>query len=145
VVSLPLAVGSAELAPEAPRTVATRPLDVLIVEDNADAAETLCDVLELTGNRVRVAPDGRTGIALARAWRPDVVLCDIGLPDLDGFEVARAIRSDPALQRARLVALSGYAQEEDRARARSAGFDVVLAKPAPIEALEAVLAQAALR
>jgi PAS domain S-box-containing protein len=114
-------------------------LDVLIVEDGEDAAATLADLLELAGHRVRVARDGRSGVALARASPPDVVLCDIGLPDLDGYAVARALRADAALDRTRLVALSGYALPEDRARATEAGFDAHLAKPAQLAELEHLL------
>ena len=105
------------------------PLDVLVVEDNADSAETLADLLTILGHRVRVATDGRSGLALARALRPQVVLCDIGLPDLDGYEVARAIRADEGLRGTRLVALTGYALPEDRQRAVDAGFDAHAAKP----------------
>ncbi len=112
---------------------------VLVVEDNPDAARTLADVLELQGHRVLIAGDGAGGLALAREARPDVVLCDIGLPDMDGFAVARALRADPALRGTRLVALSGYALPEDRARAREAGFDAHLAKPASIEELARLL------
>ena len=102
---------------------------MLIVEDNADAAETLRSVLELQGHVVDVARDGEQGIALARELRPDTVLCDLGLPGINGFAVARALRSDPELSQTRLVALSGYAQPEDVERALEAGFDSHLAKP----------------
>ena len=71
--------------------------------------------------------------------RPDVVLCDLGLPDVDGYEVARTLRAEPALARTMLFALSGYAQPEDRARAAEAGFDAHLAKPAPVEELRRIL------
>lgn len=122
-------------------TASTQPVPkrVLVVDDNADAAESLADVLQLDGHRVEVARDGRAAIARARELRPDVVLCDIGLPDLDGYAVARAIRADPALRATRLVALSGYAQPEDRARAREAGFDAHLAKPPRLDELADLL------
>jgi CheY-like chemotaxis protein len=84
---------------------------------------------------VRVARDGRSGLELARELRPDIVLCDIGLPDIDGYEVARTLRRDDALRGTRLIALTGYAQPEDRQRAREAGFDAHLAKPPDIDAL----------
>ncbi|BDG08969.1 hybrid sensor histidine kinase/response regulator [Anaeromyxobacter paludicola] len=139
-VTLPLAEGPPEAArPPEPAAVEARPLQVLIVEDNPDSAETLLQILELLGHAVRVAHDGRAGLALARAWRPDVVLCDIGLPDLDGYELARALRADPALRGMRLVALSGYAQPEDRERALEAGFDAHLGKPAPPDAISEAL------
>jgi signal transduction histidine kinase/ActR/RegA family two-component response regulator len=115
---------------------------VLVVEDNADAAETLADVLALEGHHVRIAADGRSGIALARELSPDVVLCDIGLPDLSGYEVARALRAEGTLREVTLVAVSGYAQPEDRARALEAGFDAHLPKPPPLERLQALLAAA---
>jgi two-component system CheB/CheR fusion protein len=122
-------------------TASTRPVPkrVLVVDDNADAAESLADVLQLDGHRVEVARDGRAAIARARELRPDVVLCDVGLPDLDGYAVARAIRADPALRATRLVALSGYAQPEDRERAREAGFDAHLAKPPRLDELADLL------
>jgi CheY-like chemotaxis protein len=113
---------------------------VLLIEDNADAAQTLAEVLDVSGYRVHVALDGRTGIACARKLVPDVVLCDIGLPDLDGYEVARTLRSDASLRSARLIALTGYAQPEDCARAMEAGFDAHLAKPASIDELQDLIA-----
>ena len=140
VVVLPLAkppsVGSA-----APATVAEAGSRlILVIEDNVDAGQTLADILELNGHRVRVARDGRSGLALARELRPDVVLCDIGLPDLDGYEVARALHADEALRSTRLVALSGYAQEEDRRRAKETGFDAHIPKPPALDVLLAVVA-----
>jgi two-component system CheB/CheR fusion protein len=115
---------------------------VLVVEDNLDAAESLRDVLEFAGHEVEVAHDGREGLDRARRLRPDVVLCDIGLPVMDGYEVARAIRADPSLAQVLLVAVTGYAGPDDRRRAADAGFDVHLAKPVPVADLEQVLARA---
>ncbi len=102
---------------------------VLVIEDNPDAAESLKTVLELRGHIVAVAHTGPEGIEKARTMQPHVVLCDIGLPGMDGFEVGRALRADPALSRTTLVALSGYALPEDVEKAREAGFDRHLAKP----------------
>jgi signal transduction histidine kinase/CheY-like chemotaxis protein len=113
---------------------------IVIIEDNADAAETLAELLALDGHQIEVAKDGRTGVEIVRRVRPDIVFCDIGLPDLSGYEVARALRGDEALRRTRLVALSGYAQPEDRERSREAGFDAHLAKPPDVDAVNAVLA-----
>ena len=113
---------------------------VLVIEDNIDAAETLQEMLRLWGHEVAVAHDGRAGLDEARTFKPDVVLCDIGLPVMDGYQVARAIRNDPALASTFLVALTGYALAEDRRRAAAAGFDRHLAKPVPIDAIEDVLA-----
>ena len=138
-VTLPTAAPpvAARAAPApAPRAAARL---VLVVEDNEDAADTLAEIVALGGHRVRIARDGRSGIALARELRPDVVLCDIGLPDVSGLDVARALRADPALRATRLVALSGYAQPEDRRRAAEAGFDAHLAKPAPLAEIQALL------
>jgi CheY-like chemotaxis protein len=112
---------------------------VLVVEDNRDAADLLRDLLVLGGHRVELAYDGRAAVAKARTFVPDVVICDIGLPEMSGFEVARALRAEPALSRAILVAVSGYAQPDDVARGKEAGFDAHLAKPLGIEALSHLL------
>jgi CheY-like chemotaxis protein len=100
----------------------------------------LAEFLGLTGYRVRVALDGRSGIAAARQLTPGVVLCDIGLPDVDGYVVARTLRAEEALRSARLIALTGYAQPEDCARAREAGFDAHVAKPVPLDELLRLIA-----
>ncbi|AKF07237.1 PAS domain-containing protein [Sandaracinus amylolyticus] len=124
---------SAELA-SAPAE--TRPRRVLIVEDNEDAAEMLRMVLESGGHHVEVAHTGSEAIARARALAPEVVLCDIGLPGvMDGYDVARALRRDAATKGARLVALTGYGQEEDQRRAMDAGFDRHVTKPVDPRAL----------
>ena len=112
---------------------------VLIIEDNVDAADSLREAIELGGHEVEVANDGRDGLAKARAFLPEVILCDIGLPGMDGYSVARYVRGDAALKSAHLVALSGYALPEDVQRAREAGFEQHLAKPPSIEILEALL------
>jgi CheY-like chemotaxis protein len=118
------------------------PRRVLAIEDNEDAADTLRQVLEIQGHVVAVAYSGRDGLAKARTFHPDVVLCDIGLPEMDGYQVARAMRADPKLSRVVLVAVSGYAQPEDVAMAKEAGFDAHLAKPPSIDALERALEEA---
>lgn len=114
---------------------------VLIIEDNADAADTLREVLELDGYVVDVARSGVDGLALALGDVPDVVLCDIGLPAMDGYQVARAMRAEPSLRSTYLVALTGYALPEDVERARLAGFDRLLAKPASIDVVQRLVAQ----
>jgi len=139
VVELPLAAGPEEVARAAGRAAPARPRDVLVIEDYADSAQALADALALGGHRVRVAATAAAGIALARSLRPEVVLCDIGLPDRDGYQVARTLRADEALRSTVLVALSGYAQEEDRERAARAGFDAHVPKPASLEALREIL------
>ncbi len=117
-----------------------RSLRVLVIEDNADARETLTVALALAGHQVHDAADGVEGMALAAAVTPDVVLIDIGLPGLDGYEVARRLRARPEGRTALLVALTGYGREEDRRRAEEAGFDAHLVKPADPARLLALLA-----
>jgi two-component system CheB/CheR fusion protein len=140
VVRLPLALE--EVASESARspTLAPSHRRVLIIEDNVDAADSLREALELSEHKVEVAYTGLSGIAKARASKPEVVFCDIGLPGMDGFEVARAFRADDVLRGMRLVALSGYALPEDVQRAREAGFDQHVAKPPSLESLEEALA-----
>jgi PAS domain S-box-containing protein len=115
-------------APDRPRR--GKSLRILIVEDNHDAAESLRLLLQMSGHEVEVAHTGAAALEAARKQRPDVVLCDIGLPgSLDGHAVARALRADPEQTAAVLIALSGYGQEEDQRQARQAGFDRHLTKP----------------
>jgi PAS domain S-box-containing protein len=140
VVTLPLSPAGAAPAPEPAHAAALGSRVVLVVEDNIDAGETLAEILAAHGHRVHVARDGRSGVELARQLRPDVVVCDIGLPDLDGYAVARALRGDPALGATRLIALTGYAQPEDRERARDAGFDAHVAKPPDLDELMSAIA-----
>jgi len=142
VVRLPLELDAVAAAPPGPASPARRARRVLIIEDNADAAESLREALEFGAHEVAVASTGPEGLAAARTFRPEVVLCDIGLPGMDGFAVARAFRADAALAAAYLVALSGYALPEDLQRAQEAGFQRHLAKPPSLEALEALLAEA---
>ena len=108
---------------------------VLVIEDNVDAGQSLADILSLQGHRVHVALDGASGLKLARELRPGVVICDIGLPDLSGYDVARALRREESLRSVRLIALSGYAQPEDVRHASEAGFDVHVAKPPALDDL----------
>jgi len=114
---------------------------IVIVEDNADAAEALRMALELEGHRVRTASSGQQGIEQARG-APDVVLVDIGLPDMDGYEVARTVRDQPGGDGVYLVALTGHSGPEARDRALSSGFDSYLVKPVAPDALREVIAQA---
>ncbi|MCK6530214.1 ATP-binding protein [Myxococcota bacterium] len=127
-------------AEEEPLPGPSPPRRVLVVEDQADAAYTLRTLLELDGHRVEVAHTGPEGVEAARRFRPDVVLCDIGLPGMDGYAVARALRRDPACAGMKLVAVSGYGQEEDRRRSREVGFDEHLTKPVDPADLERSLA-----
>ena len=112
--------------------------DILIVEDNADGRETLRRLLELQGHRVRVAADGKAALEIMRSAPPEVALVDIGLPGIDGYEIARRVRADGG-KRIRLVALTGYGLAEDRRRTAEAGFDLHLVKPVDYEKLEEAL------
>ena len=140
-VSLPLEAAPVPVADSAaPRSARNR--RVLVIEDHYDAAESLRDALSLSGHEVEVAYDGPRGIELARAFRPEVVVCDIGLPGMDGYEVAKVFRADEALRGAYLVALTGYAMPEDLERAAAAGFDRHVTKPPTLDRLERLLGDA---
>jgi signal transduction histidine kinase/CheY-like chemotaxis protein len=115
---------------------------LLIVEDNDDARESLRLLLESFGHHVIVAADGSRGVALALEHRPEVVLVDLGLPGMDGYEVARALRASPAGKTVLLVAVTGYGQPEDRRRSKDAGFDAHLVKPVSHSVLSTVIATA---
>ena len=140
VFSIPLAAGSEAAADAVPGSPGGA-LKVLIVEDNIDAGDSLAAILEFEGHSVEIARDGHSAVALARMSRPDVVLCDIGLPDISGYDVARILRADPTLNATRLIAVSGYAQPEDRRRAAEAGFDAHFPKPPPLDELSALIAR----
>jgi signal transduction histidine kinase/ActR/RegA family two-component response regulator len=115
---------------------------VLIIDDNADAADSLRHVLELSKHEVAVAHDGQAGLKKAHEFRPEVVLCDVGLPGMNGYDVARALRADDAFRETLLVALSGYALPRDLERAAEAGFVRHLAKPATADKLTELLGAA---
>jgi CheY-like chemotaxis protein len=102
---------------------------ILIVDDNADAAQSLATALELSGHRVAVAYDAPSAIEVAIAEGPDIIFLDLGLPGMDGYEVAGALRQRPELCHARIVAVNGYGQDRDRQRTRDAGFDQHIVKP----------------
>jgi PAS domain S-box-containing protein len=144
-VVLPTALASEVAEPRSLIEPVTRPRRVVVIEDNHDAADSLCEVLDLLNHSATVAYSGDEGLKKVRAHRPDVVLCDIGLPGMDGHAIARAIRADASLSATTLVALTGYAAPEDLARSQEAGFDFHLAKPPSIEAIERVLAEATRR
>ena len=143
---LPLAAEPAAAArepPPGPSPRAARRLKILVVDDHTDAAETLAVWLRLEGHEVKYVGSGAAALAAAAAFLPHVVLLDIGLPDMDGYAVARALRENPQTRRAALVALTGYGQESDLRRSREAGFDRHLLKPVAPGALSAVLAEVA--
>lgn len=140
-IRLPLSHAPAGSEPSATTPVADpHQLRVLVVEDNRDAAETLRDLLELMGCRVAVAFSGAEAVTTVRQFGPEVVLCDLGLPGLNGYQVAETLRQGPAFSSTRLIAISGYGQEEDRRRSREAGFDLHLTKPVDLTELQRVLA-----
>jgi signal transduction histidine kinase len=141
--SLPLAgaVDSTTAAGEAGSRPA-RPLRILLVDDNADAARTLAEVLRSDGHETSYATSGARALELAAELKPDVVLLDIGMPGMDGYQVARAIRQAHPSPRVTLVALTGWGQQHDRARAKEAGFDRHLTKPVEPAALREVIASA---
>ncbi|MEO7941339.1 MAG: response regulator [Burkholderiaceae bacterium] len=113
---------------------------VLIVDDLAESAETLQLILEMDGYVVEVAREGQIAIKLAADFRPDVIILDIGMPGMDGYEVARRLRAQPQSRAARLLALTGYGDVDSRSRTRAAGFDHHVVKPADIDQLIALVA-----
>ena len=113
---------------------------VLIVDDNIDAAESLGLLVELTGHAVRVVHSGPTALTIAQEFQPSIIVLDIGLPDMDGYEIARRLRSNPHFTDVMLVALTGYGQAEDRRRSREVGFDHHLVKPVDPEKFQQLLA-----
>jgi two-component system CheB/CheR fusion protein len=114
---------------------------ILVVDDNRDSAESLAMLLRLFGNDVRTAHDGRLGLEVATAYRPDVVLLDIGLPGLDGLEVCRRLRQRAGDYQPVIVAMTGYGQDEDRRRSDEAGFNAHMVKPVDLRALEELLSR----
>jgi two-component system, chemotaxis family, CheB/CheR fusion protein len=140
VVRLPLLRTAATApAPDGPAAAPGRPRRVLVVEDNVDAAEGLRMLLELMGHVVRVVHDGASALQQVEAFRPEVALLDLGLPEMDGVELAGRLRALPGGDRLVLAAITGWGQDEDRQRTRAAGFDAHLVKPVGGKELEAVI------
>ena len=147
-VSLPQVVAPPVNAPapaplKAERAASAVQPRVLVVDDNRDGAETLAAVLDIMGAQTCVAHEGAAALRLAAEFEPDLILLDIGLPDIDGYETARRLRQLPGMH-ARLVALTGYGSQQDRQRALDAGFDDHLVKPLPPDAAERLLQQLAM-
>ena len=130
-------------AADAAQPAPVKVLKVMVVDDNADAAEMLAMYVEALGHEVSVEYSSIKAVGLAQSVRPDVCLLDIGLPDMDGYELARRLREDPATAAAILVAVTGYGQEQDRNRTRAAGFDHHFVKPIDTAALAELLRKAA--
>ena len=106
---------------------------ILVVDDNADAAATLARILRLSGHAVEIAHDGAAALMSARRLRPEFVFLDIGLPGMDGFQVAESLRREAGLDRIKVIAVTGSASEEDRRRLRETGVDYYLVKPVDVD------------
>jgi signal transduction histidine kinase len=138
IVRLPVvSEGAARTARAAPASAAASPRRVLVVDDNRDAANSLSMLVQAFGHQTDVAYDGPSAIAKAQSFEPDVVLCDLGLPGISGYEVAHALRAER--KDIRLIAVSGYAMPDDIARAIEAGFDSHVTKPAQPDAVRRLL------
>ena len=133
--------GHDSASPKGPASVQTPAARrrVLVVDDHRDAARILTLMLDTLGHDVRMATSGEQALDEARAFHPEVVFLDIGLPKLDGYEVARRLRAQPEGKAVKLVALTGWAHEDDRRRSRDAGFDLHLVKPVNAKTLRALL------
>lgn len=129
--------------PQAPASPQIRPLRLLVVDDSDDTAEMMSTLLTMAGHDVRIAHSGPAALAAVLAHRPEAIVLDIGLPGLDGYQVAQRLRQDPATKDVLLIAASGYGQESDRRRSREAGFDHHLVKPVDPQRLQEILAEAA--
>jgi CheY-like chemotaxis protein len=146
IVHLPLGASGPQVQPlprPAPQAAPFRRQKVLVVDDNRDAADSCGALLELSGHEVQTAYSAHDGYLLAEAFRPDVLLLDIGLPDVDGYALARRIRAMGWGRDLTLVALTGWGQEADKSRAREAGFDRHLTKPVTFQQLDGLLRSAA--
>jgi PAS domain S-box-containing protein len=143
VVRLPAAASAAPMARPGRKTEAQalppRPSRVLVVDDNQDAANALRLLLESDGHEVKMAADGVSGLALAREYKPDYLLLDIGLPRLSGYDIAASLRADPAMKAITIVAITGYGQVHDRTRTAAVGFDHHLTKPVEFTTLQELL------
>lgn len=137
---VPLAQGAAEADPPAAAPAAGKSLKILVVDDNQDSADSWRLLLAEFGHQVAVAYSGPEAVEIAKQMRPEVVLCDIGLPGMDGYAVAGALRREAGTARARLIAVSGYGSQADARRCRQAGFERLLAKPVEPVELQRVLA-----
>ena len=143
VVRLPaLPVGDSAALGNTETTAPAGPLRVLIVDDNQDSRESLARLLESMGHETQIAATGERAIEIARDFRPAIALLDIGLPVMNGFEVARRLRAEPEQKNLTIVAVSGYGKDEDTKRAREAGFDDYAVKPITLDRLNQILAQA---
>lgn len=132
-------VSALQSSQESPPKKTLAPKRVLVVEDNLDSVHSLVLLLQDMGHQVDYAINGYAALAIAKKMRPNFVFLDLGLPGLDGFEVCRRIKSDPVLQNVRIVAITGYRQDEYKARSRDAGCELHLIKPVSPRVLEDLL------
>jgi CheY-like chemotaxis protein len=142
VVRLPqVPIGSAvrETRPSAGVRASARAKRILVADDNVDAADGLKLLLALSGDEVRVAYDGVSALSVAREFQPEIALLDVGMPRMDGYEIARRLREDPQTRHMILIAVTGWGQADDRRRSKEAGFDYHLVKPVDPAALERLL------
>ena len=140
-IRIPACDDAPPLSTRAPSHAATAGRRVLVVDDNVDSAEMLSELVASWGHDARRANDGLSAVEIARAYRPEAVVLDIGLPGLDGYEVARALRQMPETRACFIVAVSGYGAREDREKSRAAGMDAHLVKPVDFAALQALIAR----
>jgi CheY-like chemotaxis protein len=141
IVSLPVVKGDALPSADTELVARFPHRRVLIVDDNADAADILAELLSALGATVAVAHSGRAALEALASFQPDAVVLDVGMPEMDGYEVARRIRSMAAHRNVLLIALTGWGQESDHSRSRAAGFDHHVVKPPDVETLRELLAR----
>ncbi len=142
-VSLPLLDKQGEALDEAPQKAQKKTatsMKVLIIDDNVDSAQTSSSMLDLMGHSCTVVHEGALALAVARALKPDVVLLDIGMPGMDGYEVCRQLKQMPEMQKKTVIAQTGWGQESDRQKAFAAGFDHHITKPVSLDLLTQLLA-----
>jgi CheY-like chemotaxis protein len=142
-IELPLSSGTPATVLHAPAQPVSTSLRILVVDDNRDAAESMSTLLASLGHEVKTAFDGREALEATTSWRPDLLFLDIGMPDMDGYEVARRVRSATLDPQPFIVAVSGWGQPEDRRKTAEAGFDRHLVKPVEMSEVHEVIAWAA--
>lgn len=140
-IRLPLPAKKAIINDMSQKLEGVLPLRILMIEDNVNLNKIMCDLLRILGHELQAAFDGVDGLAKAKEFKPDLILCDIGLPGINGYEVAKYIRQNNELKDTFLIALSGYAEAEDIEKSKMAGFDKHLAKPVELETLELILSE----
>ena len=139
--TLPVTVAPPSTLPETPAAAAVpAQRRILVADDNPDIADTIAELLELDGHQVRIAYDGQQALEAFHSYGPDIVISDIGMPGLTGYQLARAIRQTAAGRAVKLIAMTGWGQPQDQAEALAAGFDHHLTKPADMKTLYGLVA-----